>query len=644
MIDDTQADWEQRISVGHALSGSLPLQIVLRIPFKSTYSLSQLFPRCVILYIATSQLQPPSSDPGSVTHYEKFAKIPVDYRNLCEESTAIFKQVSNRGFPIILEGINDVCFGNSISSSDTQKGERIEEKIAKMSTQMITKLAIDDNFEGSGSESLNIWPHLPLLPFLRHLELSGGRIPIDRSLGIPKVCLPNLYTLQIKYVPSPSGLHAQWSIFSLLGCLKSPSLQFLNLSGSFGALLPALERSKRLRVPNITVCLTSFGGLHKSTSILSTIKELDRGDFASRKSTSMAPVGKKRDQEPSWHWLACLGIEISLEVSMYIHHGNLRGKPNILDALILRAPPGCLIRLKGGERAQDDILHLFQVPDIDCLKYSKHDSVEFQVEYRKGGPTSNKSTGGRNIRSIIFDCVPAKGTLPPCSPNHITINEVAYVDRLIKTRSLHPVWPDQVQILDLGECSIDSTSLGTLYPMQSTIVFVPRGLPLIVTSLRCAPNVADEMMTNFGLPRLETLTLTLPLEEQDPLPSKLIKQRRTLKALIVLRLESIPSSWDGVIHLLVAFNRDRERGGGISRIELPGLPHPSILRGIIQALGGKLDDYFTFSAQRESRSHLRGTKTGCQSCSQSGWACFDGALCTRFSKTNMVSITKDMLI
>jgi hypothetical protein len=51
MIDDSKADWKERVDVAAYLSKGLPLQVILRLPFGSQISMSHITCRCATLIV-----------------------------------------------------------------------------------------------------------------------------------------------------------------------------------------------------------------------------------------------------------------------------------------------------------------------------------------------------------------------------------------------------------------------------------------------------------------------------------------------------------------------------------------------------------------------------------------------------------------
>lgn len=68
MVDDTEPDWRPRIDVGAHLSRNLPLQIVLRVPFSSEVSMTELTSRCATLIFET----PSSHGAGSLKYRNQY--------------------------------------------------------------------------------------------------------------------------------------------------------------------------------------------------------------------------------------------------------------------------------------------------------------------------------------------------------------------------------------------------------------------------------------------------------------------------------------------------------------------------------------------------------------------------------------------
>ena len=104
-------------------------------------------------------------------------------------------------------------------------------------------------------------------------------------------------------------------------------------------------------------------------------------------------------------------------------------------------------------------------------------------------------------------------------------------------------------------------------------------------------------------------------------------------------MEYIPT-WRPLIQFLGNFGKSE--GRGISTLNLPGLPHPSILQEVMSALNSGREGYNTEYIERDDESFETEDPPDCWNCFRSGWTCFEyDEECTRFTRNKMVSITKD---
>jgi hypothetical protein len=87
-------------------------------------------------------------------------------------------------------------------------------------------------------------------------------------------------------------------------------------------------------------------------------------------------------------------------------------------------------------------------------------------------------------------------------------------------------------------------------------------------------------------------------------------------------------------------------GKGISSLKLPGLPHPTVLQLLVEGLGNRspegTGEFEELRDKIESQSER--SEIECMPCFRSGWACYEGETCRRFSALKMVSITKDTVV
>ena len=77
---------------------------------------------------------------------------------------------------------------------------------------------------------------------------------------------------------------------------------------------------------------------------------------------------------------------------------------------------------------------------------------------------------------------------------------------------------------------------------------------------------------------------------------------------------------------------------------LPGLPHPSIVQLLVEALGNTRKIYTMDLANIETESGEVEGGLACGDCSAAGWACYEGTECIRFSTDTAVSITKETYV
>jgi hypothetical protein len=106
-------------------------------------------------------------------------------------------------------------------------------------------------------------------------------------------------------------------------------------------------------------------------------------------------------------------------------------------------------------------------------------------------------------------------------------------------------------------------------------------------------------------------------------------------------MEVIPN-WSALLDFLKNFKTPQ---GGISTINLPGFPHPSILQLLVDALRGASPVNTIYELlEKFQEKHKTEARNLCDDCFESGFLCYKQEGCQRFSARHMVSITRDTLV
>jgi len=166
--------------------------------------------------------------------------------------------------------------------------------------------------------------------------------------------------------------------------------------------------------------------------------------------------------------------------------------------------------------------------------------------------------------------------------------------------------------------------------------------------LKCPSWVASQLIKYVHTPQLRKLTIV----ESDPVNPG--SGRVSLAKLIILAtvcdidtrppltciaLEFYPQ-WNTFLKMVTTYSRpcENQLETILRTVELPGFPHPSILRPLISALRGEQVAIPPVSVDARKDK-------GCYFCRLSGWKCIylTKGYCSRYTPYNLVSITAETL-
>jgi hypothetical protein len=272
LVDDSQAEWKERMEVAAHLSRGLPLQIRLRVPFVSDTPISHIVRRCEVLFVVSPQYYPDSplerwESEARITYetlsWDKaFPKEMNDYfmRFLVNVPTNPIKifpgHRRRRYFAYSAREIYDqIISGNSAKTL-------LEAAHPFLITALIFKHPVTTKSSHIHFEIGEVWALLPNLPHLSHLELYDNFVNMDRRTVLPRICLPSLLTLTIDCPMSHwlffSFSHDLWlGLLTLLASLDTPIIDVISLHGSVQRIKAAMMKATT-RPSNLTLSISTF--------------------------------------------------------------------------------------------------------------------------------------------------------------------------------------------------------------------------------------------------------------------------------------------------------------------------------------------------------------------------------------------------
>ena len=412
--------------------------------------------------------------------------------------------------------------------------------------------------------------------------LSDSIIDSSNPVDLPLLSLPFLQGLILRSPMSHISSYEEdtWlGLFSVLNHLSAPSLDCMVLRGSVHQILAAMMRTS-----------TSTRPSNLMIDILSLDGAVDQQIL-----------------EPNLAWfnLGRLTITFPESEGVFLRISPEQSATSVCSLLFF-APRTCSIRISTGERELFP-LGLHHTPE----SYRQPGLVSYTPQ-RKAYLDGLRSLAA----SIAYSCgfvILRTGSFT---------ESVAVEGQELVTKSLNGYQDWQLNIPD-GRIS-------------NKLAFL--------VDIRCLPRQITDLIANYELESLRSLTLCdnqyEGAEYLVKLASTLIRRADTLPHLITISIE-YAVAWRPLIELLGSFGKPE--GRGISTLNVPFLPHPSILQEIVSALNSGRSGYSTDYLDRnweEYERRDRGTP-GCWECFRSRWTCFGTEReCTRFSRGHIVSITK----
>lgn len=623
MIDDSQPDWKDRVDVAAYLSKGLPLQAVLRTPFTSKNAIYDVKCRLTTLFIDSNHSyfdrSPQHSLPDPMIRYETFREHQTTFEDIDDSIMCFLSGIPSDTITILSGDKNRACFAYSTWSiyEELLSGGSLKEYLETHRPLLVTTLVFNATYHDQPRRALipiiDIWELLPTLPHLNYLELCDNVIKMDKTVILPPITLPSLMTLNIECPMNHWILFSFendiWlGLFSLLDSLCAPVIETMVLHGS---------------IQRITAVLIKGGFKKHLQSLTLSISIFDEA--------SDIP-----EFDPEWVWLGLKQLTVGFPRTTNAFHRmmNTQRIQYVVWLLVNLAPTQCSCQLIGGNELY---------PAINKVGYGSSGFKWAHILYNERG--SGMDWGAWNeVKPLPISHLTLTTALSSSltfltwfrSAEHVVIETENNLTIFFAQKL--PILTNAIS-LDTGTFSITfvAANIPNSTEWEPEEIFQDRFKHL--RSLRCELQVAEMMIRRFKLPNLESLTLTRDFFSSNPL-REAFSVAVSLPRVSVQAIETIPS-WTELLHLIRDIRNYQEEG--ISVLKLPGLPHPSILRVLVDELGGGVTNRRTDYIDRGDWGYIKGGMIGCLPCCRSGWSCYDDR-CTRFSTENMVSITKDTVI
>ncbi|KIM20739.1 hypothetical protein M408DRAFT_30129 [Serendipita vermifera MAFF 305830] len=374
MVDDTEPDWRPRIDVGAHLSRNLPLQIVLRVPFSSEVSMTELTSRCATLIFET----PTSYGAGSLKQ-----------RNThINNSLSLFLEGGPNEHIRILDGdrtqnpfhyLNDATY--DAAYNEIKGGRQIKDVLAGNSPIFITQLRLHHNDEDTGRLAIQVqlpelWSILPSLIHLNYLKLSESMVTWKKVTILPHISLLSLQTLDIECPMAHWILFSfeedTWlGLFSVLDYLSVPHIESLILRGSLQRTLAVILKG------NMRTCPSEL--------------------FLRISSCDQAADNPIVNTNPAWNRLHRLRLSLPSRPEMFSRL-SMDELAIAINAILSSLSKGCLVHIFTAE----DPIDLLGTGDTPYIYHNGH-STNFGVH---GGTTDEN-----NIRHFVAGVALPRGSV-----------------------------------------------------------------------------------------------------------------------------------------------------------------------------------------------------------------------------------------
>ncbi|KIM20730.1 hypothetical protein M408DRAFT_30123 [Serendipita vermifera MAFF 305830] len=587
MVDDSEADWLDRAVIGAHLSQELPLQIVLRVPFLSTTPMEFLTRRRATLIVEfTCQYEAGANRRhlwsfDSIVSYEEFKLNEEEFKNANESVISFLKDGLKDQIVILAGDEQRAGFAYSMwqTYQEVAAGRRLNEIVQDSLQTYITDLRFIHESDNNPArvQLLDVWEILPTLPHLTRLDISDSMVNWSKDTTLAPISLPRLHDLLIES-----------SVYHYL--------PFCFAKNSWLGLFDLLGYLTASNVENLMLC----GSLRRMLAF--TMKE-NIGVLPSNLKFLISYLDESEGgpldlptESKTWGRMTAFVIylpDLDKECSSMAAFEVAVAMERFLGFL----PQTCSIKI--------DLSNRYAIPTY--LSTPAIDDPIMNPLMRSDYRTRQTQEHEELVSSLI-----------PSSSSR---------------RFFHWKTPTvQIFIADEDGKLIAKTLDGSLGPPAimpgDTIIDFSN-----MTDVRFSTYEADIFISYHKEKSLRVLILHSPTTD---IFAKISEHADSLPRLTILGLEYVPT-WGDLIRFLGSFNKNHS-GGGISVLRLSGLPHPSIVQELKNALNSGPSGYTTKYVDKV----FRGPELGCRSCFISGWTCFlDEGDCMRFSGVRMVTITKD---
>ncbi|KIM22193.1 hypothetical protein M408DRAFT_323969 [Serendipita vermifera MAFF 305830] len=244
MVDDSKEDLGLRMETAIYLSRSLPLRVVLRVPFFSGRSLSHpsIVRRCTSLFIEADV--PPtqfSMEPQDTFLPLGFAKNRVHYKKIHQSIMNFFGGAPSERITIY-DGDGEsraLTYPAWVICERAINGEPIHSIMNRNPNLLITSLIFQKAKDASRIhchiDIHDLWKFLPSLPHLSSLHLFSNLVEFDDAVEMPTIRLSALQSLTVNTESDLVRLDSK--VFDVIGYMEAPNVLSITLHGDWRELL-----------------------------------------------------------------------------------------------------------------------------------------------------------------------------------------------------------------------------------------------------------------------------------------------------------------------------------------------------------------------------------------------------------------------
>jgi hypothetical protein len=610
-IDEKMDDFDARIQTFDALSAGHPLQLTIRLPVQNIDRFRPLFRRCSALFIDKCGQTDSSVIESDIQGICNFLKTP-----LAGSIKRIYWYDRDKPSFFSPQSLHKQLF----EADDLD----LEKVFNAFPSAIISAIELDPRVSFSQFSYSDLGKLLSNLPHLTSVHISTDRLSGILETDMTPICLPLLHSLSVTILTSSRD--PNWSI---LGYIIAPSVQSVSLKATLdnrhifigASELGRIMQPKRLSLEIVGKRYPSWDGTEILDYNLASVDHL----IVTLQAT------EKGDIKPWWR------EELrSILVSMsYLAVFNLRFTGELASFQDIVGLVSCNVHVYCSRPFQSD-----PNPKQPWVK-NVEDKTSFMAPLVKPGRQVERMA--LLIDRYELHKVFSQLTIAVSSLNTLIIRANKerhdnFGDRLPSTRL---AWLESLQELDIRDVEFDFS-----YEIGDTIGALPN---LVV--LKCPVKVARQLLKYVHTPRLRQLTIVA-----SPLESSIADWPNFVYLLMLdmpydidkrpplssIALEFYPG-WTRFLIMVSAYSQPHKNRpeATLRSVELPGLPHPSILRPLVSALRGE----YVPLENIPSISFRSPEDEGCDLCHYSGWKCVRSTndYCSRHSPRNLVTITANSL-